>query len=493
MRFFRFLPLSLVAFVAFAPSLFAQRTSSVNWSAYITGDKSGAVQAMAMDRDGSIWVAGSATAQFDAPGPNDPFQRSPKGGSDVFIAKYRRESDGAINLQFWTWLGGTGNEEARGIAIDSLGRVYVAGITNSTDFPKAGFYAQPDLAGETDAFVAAIDPTFTGADSLVHSSIYGGLNTENVTGVAVDRLFNVYVVGYTTSKELPQASSGAQPINRGGWEAFLYKVDPSNPSPLRYATFYGGKSTDIATGVAIDARGVAWFTGYTSSDDFPAAGNSYRGFLASFFDGFLVGIDTNVSGLNGIQYGTYFGGNGADYPRAMQIAADGKIWITGYTFSSDFPVTETAVQRNYIGNADVFVMALDPSRPGGALIDYSTYLGDGDTEIPYGIFVLADGRVAVAGYTASNNFPVVGGALQTARSGTSVDGFVSILHPQRGLEYSTYLGGLSSDIVTGVAVDANDGIYVTGYTNSRDFPKEANGPSLPGGIVNTGFVMRIAR
>ncbi len=493
MRFPRRILLPLIAMGLLLPAAFAQRTSSVNWSSYVTGDKSGAVQAMAVDRDGSIWVAGSTTAQFESPGPNDPFQRSSKGGSDVFVAKYRRESDGVINLQFWSWLGGTGNEEVRGMTVDALGRVYITGITTSIDYPQAGFYQQLQHAGEQDAFVAVFDPSFSGTDSLVHSSLYGGANNENVTGIAVDSEYNIYVVGYTTSAELPGVSSGAQPISRGGWDSFLYKLDPSNSSPLRYATYYGGKSTDIATGVAVDARGVVWFTGYTSSDDFPAAGSAYRDFLASFFDGFLVAIDTRISGLNGIQYGTYLGGNGADYPRAIALDSTGRLWLTGYTFSSDLPVTETAVQKTYSANADIFLMSLDTTLSGAAQITYATYLGDGDTEIPNGLFLLPNGRVAIAGYTASNNFPLAGGALQVARGGTSIDGFVSIIDPTGTLEYSTYLGGASTDIATGVSVDSDQGIYVTGYTNSRDFPREENGPQLPGGIVSSGFVMRIAR
>lgn len=484
------LPLLLGAFAATLP---AQRTSSINWSSYLTGDRAGTVQAMVMDRDGSIWVAGSTTAQFDSPGPNDPFQRTPAGATDVFIAKYRRESDGVINLYFWTWLGGTGNEEVKAMTIDSLGRVYITGTTDSIDYPQAGYYFQQANGGELDVFVAVIDPNFAGAESLVHSSIYGAAGTDIPNAIAVDNQFNVYIAGYSTSMELPSVSSGAQPVSRGGWDAFLVRIDPSDPSPLRYATYYGGKSTDVATGVAVDSRGIAWFTGYTSSDDFPAAGAAYRDFPASYFDGFLVGIDTRVPGLNGIQYGTYLGGNGADYPRAIRLAADGKMWITGYTFSSDLPVSETAVQRAYSGNADVFLMAVDPSVPGFGLISYLTYLGDGDTEVPYGLFLMGDGRVAISGYTASNNFPIAGGAVQSTRGGTSIDAFVAIINPAGGLEYSTYLGGASTDIATAVAVDENDGIYVSGYTNSRDFPKEANGPAIPGGVVNTGFVLRIAR
>ncbi|MBL8177377.1 MAG: SBBP repeat-containing protein [Bryobacterales bacterium] len=494
MRFFRRLTLSLLAASAILAPLHAQRTSSVNWSTYVTGDKAGAVQAIAMDRDGAFWVAGSTAAQFESPGPNQAFQSAPKGGTDVFIAKYRRLSDGVINLEYWTWIGGAANEEVRGIALDSLGRVYVTGITTSTDFPQAGFYAQLTHAGEQDAFLTVIDSSFAGSDSVVHSSLYGGLNNENVTGVAVDSQFNVYVVGYSTSKELPSVSTGAQTINRGGWDSFLYKVDPSNSSPLRYATFFGGKSTDIATGIAVDSRGVVWFTGHTSSDDFPASGTPYRDFLASFFDGFLVAIDTRIPGLNGIQYGSYLGGNGADHPRAMGIGPDGKIWIAGYTFSADLPVTDTAVQRTYSGNADLFLMAIDPTVTGQGQIVYSTYFGDGDTDIPNGISILRDGRIAIAGYTASNNFPLAGGALQISRGGSSIDGFVAIVNPASATpEYSSYLGGISTDIATGIAVDADNGIYVTGYTNSRDFPREENGPTLPGGIVNTGFVLRISR
>ncbi|MBI3684032.1 MAG: SBBP repeat-containing protein [Acidobacteria bacterium] len=475
--------------------LFAQSRSKVDWSNFLSGG-SGAAQAVAIDRDGGIWVAGSTAAQFDAPGPNDPFQKSPKGRTDVFVAKYQRDDSGQFSLKFFTWLGGTGNEEVRAMTLDSLGRVYLTGITDSTDFPTGGFFSQESNGGEIDAFVTVIDPKFSGIDSVVHSSYYGAAKTDIANAIAVDAAFNIYVAGYTTSENLPGTSGGAQGVGRGGWEAFLFKLDPSNTSPLRYATYFGGDSTDIGTGVAVDSRGIVWLTGHTSSSDFPVTANAHRSEHLSFFDGFLVGLDTNKAGLEGIVYASYFGGNGADFPRSLRAAADGTLWVAGYTFSTDLPVTATAVQSRLSGNADVFVMGLNVARPGAEAVIYATYLGGADTDIPYGFTLLEGGRLAVSGYTTSANFPTAGGALQSELHGTSADGFVAILNPaagdSRGLEYATYLGGKANDVATGVTLDSANGLFVCGYTNSSDFPA-AEGSEGPNPLFNSAFVVRIVR
>lgn len=492
---YRFFSFALALCLAgFTPALFAQRSSTLDWTNMFLGDKQGAAQAMAVDRDGSIWIAGSSTAQFDAFAPNVAFQLTPGGRSDIFVARLVRQDDGRYGVRFFTWLGGSGDEEVRAMTVDSIGRVYLTGITTSPDFPTGGYYHQGSNAGQVDTFLTVIDPRFSGIDSVVHSSYYGGALDDYATAIAVDSSFNVYVTGYTTSEGLPGTTGKVQEGGRGGWDSFLIKVNPANSSPLVYATYFGGKGTDIATGVAIDARGNVWFSGYTSSDDFPVTAGAYREKQASYFDGFLVGLDTSKPGLSAHIYGSYLGGNGADYPKGLAIDASGRFWMTGYTFSTNFPLSANAYQRTLGGNADLFLLGLDITKPADQVVSYGTYLGGQSTDIPYDLRLLSNGRVALAGYTTSGNLPLAGGPVQTKPTGDSVEGFVAILNTAAadasGLEYSTYIGGSASDLVTSVIVDASNAIFVAGSTTSTTFPGTPDREPAQGSLP---FLLRISR
>lgn len=487
----KFLPgvLSLVAL----PALMAQGNSTLDWTSYMSGDHTGYVRAVATGPDGGIWVTGASSTNFDAPGPNNPYQKTPKGSTDVFVAKYRRAASGQVTLEFWTWIGGSGKDDVNAMAIDSIGRVYLTGSTESTDFPAEGYFYTTTNAGGIDAWAAIVDPNASGKDSLPFCTMFGGTGTDVSNAIAFDSQFNVYIGGYTTSGELPGRNSPAQNSGQGGWEGFITKFDPTTVSSLRYTTYYGGSATDVITGLAVDSRGIVWFTGYTASSNFPTAGDAFRDFNASGVDGFLAGLDFSKPGLDAIVYGTYIGGGGADYPKALQLASDGTLWITGYTYSQDLVTSPNAVRRTLQGGADGFVMGVNPRLPKSDFIRYSSYLGGAGTDVPQSVTILANGRVAISGYTSSVNFPIINGALQSRLNGTSVDGFVSIINPSgaQSLEYSTFIGGALNDVANGVAVDDN-AIYVAGYTNSVDFPSTAGGRN-PYPAVNTGFLSRITR
>jgi hypothetical protein len=490
----RFLP-GILAF-ATLPVLTAQSSSVLDWTSYLSGDKTGYVRAVAVGPDGGIWVAGASATVFDALGPNEPFQRTPKGSSDVFVAKYRRDPSGQSTLTFWTWLGGSGKDDVRAMKVDSLGRVFLAGSTESTDFPAEGYFHTTTNAGGVDAWAAIIDETYSGKDSMVFCTMFGGTGTDVANAVAIDSAFNIYIAGYTTSEGLPGRSSPAQNSGQGGWEGFITKFDPSVSASLRYTTYFGGSSTDVITGLAVDNSGIVWFTGNTASGNFPVAGESFRDFPASGVDGFLVGLDLNRPGLDSIVYGTYIGGGAADYPKALSIAPDGTLWVTGYTYSQDLPTTANSLQRSLSLGADAFVMGVNPRLSRNDFIRYSSYLGGVGTDVPESVTVLGNGRIALTGYTNSRNFPSGGGPLQGTLNGTSSDGFVTIFNPAaasatESLEYSTFIGGELNDVATGVAVDASS-VYVGGYTNSINFPSTGGGKN-PNPAVNSGYLSRIAR
>jgi hypothetical protein len=412
----------------------------------------------------------------------------------VFLAKYFPQTDGKMALRFWTWIGGTDNEDVRAMTVDSLGRVYIVGSTNSADFPLSGYTVQRDAGGALDAFISVIDPSFSGQDSLVVSSFYGGAGDDVATAVAVDSNFNILVTGYTKSENLLGADSGVLTTLRGGVDAFLIRINPLNTSALEYATYYGAQGTDVATGLAVDASGIAWISGYTGSNEFPTTVDALSTGWYSFFDGFLLAIDTRIRRLDGLVYASYFGGNSGDYPTTMRIDS-GTLWVAGYTFSTDLPVTANAVQRQLTGDADMFVMAFALRGSTAQSVTYATYLGGNDSDVPYGLTVLAGGRVALAGYTVSPNFPLAGGPVQSTSRGGSVDGVVSVINTAtaNGLEYSSYLGGALEDVAFSVAVDSSNAVYACGSSISLDFPYTDNPParSVPG--LTVGWIARVTR
>ncbi len=172
------------------------------WSTYVGGSLSENVQAMAVNKNGYVWVAGSSSSQFDFPGQNEPFQAAIRSKSDVFIAQYRPETNGTATLLYWTWLGGNGDEDVKAMGLDAQGRVYLTGSTTSTDFPMAGrtFGAS---TGAEDVYMSIIDPRFSGQDSLAFSAYFGGAGVDRPTALAVEASGAFVVAGYSNSSELP--------------------------------------------------------------------------------------------------------------------------------------------------------------------------------------------------------------------------------------------------------------------------------------------------
>jgi len=255
------------------------------------------------------------------------------------------------------------------------------------------------------------------------------------------------------------------------------RIDPV----LSYSTYLGGNGIDSATGIAVDSAGNSYVTGFTDSGDFPAfialrsqSGGGVDAFVAKF----------SPSGT--LLYATYLGGRGDD--RAFGIAVDtaGNAFITGWTGSVNFPVTETARQATLRGPRDAFVTKLNPS---GIVILYSSFLGGSGHDSGKGIATDAAGNIYVVGDTTSNDFPLRG-AFQISNRGRQ-EAFVASLMPSGSLRYSTYLGGSGDDRGTAIAADGDGSVYVTGGTNSTNFPLNNPFQSANGGGEDA-FVAKLA-
>lgn len=299
--------------------------------------------------------------------------------------------------------------------------------------------------------------------ALSYSTFLGGNGMGAVTSIAVDAGGNAYLAGWTTATNLPTVNP-VQAQQKGSVDAFVAKLGPGG-NGLIYCTYLGGRSDDRAFGIAVDSSGDAYVTGWTGSGAFPVV-SPLQSTLAGGKDAFVAKL--NPAG-NTLIYSTYLGGAGNDSGNGIAVDASGNAYVAGYTYSSNFP-TLSAYQISNNGTENAFVAKLSAS---GTLI-YSTYLGGNGSDGAAAIAVDTAGDAYVTGGTTSTNFPTAS-PVQSA-SGGNQDAFITKLNATgNGLIYSTYLGGSggaagSMEAGTGIAVDATGAAYVTGVTNSANFP-----------------------
>lgn len=362
-------------------------------------------------------------------------------------------------LAYSSYLGGSGEEVAWAIAVDGAGAAYVTGYTTSVDFPSSQAAFQASSAGSFDAFVTKLDAT----GWPVYSTYLGGSLDDLGHDIAVDGSGAAYAVGHTASTNFPTLVP-FQSANAGASDAFVTKLDATG-MPV-YSTYLGGSGGDFAEGIAVSSSGVAYLTGMTSSPNFPTAAPFLGSYSGVGGDGFVAKLDASGQSL---VYSTYLGGTADDEGFGIAVDGAGAAYVGGYTLSTNFPVLG-AVQPVNAGDKDVFVTKLNAS---GRSLVYSTYLGGYGEDVAYGIAVDGAGAAYVSGHTLSTSF-LTAAARQPANAG-NMDAFVTKLSVTgQALDFSTYLGGAGTDGGAGIALDkATGSVYLTGYTDSANFPVQA--------------------
>jgi hypothetical protein len=331
---------------------------------------------------------------------------------DAFITKL---APSGAALVYSTYLGGDFYDLGRDIAIDALGNAYVTGETSSFNFPVTPGAALDSAPGGTnDAFVTKMNAAGT---SLVYSTYLGGLYEDAGYGIAVDPAGCAYVTGRTTSYDFPSTPGSWMDAILGNQDAFVTKIDAAGASFV-YSTFLGGNYYDSGEGIAVDPGGNAYVTGKTNSTDFPASTGAYQGTPGGNDDMFVAQLNGTGSGA---YYSTYLGGSGGDEGHRIAVDTGGCAYVTGNSFSANFPTSADAFQTVLGGSSDVVLAKLDPA---GALLIYSTYLGGNNDDLGYGIAVDPDGHVYVSGSTVSPDFPTSAGVFQPT-SGGDRDAFVA--------------------------------------------------------------------
>jgi hypothetical protein len=405
-------------------------------------------------------------------------------------------------LTYSTYLGGFGDDDPEGIAVDAGGSAYVVGTTASADFPVAGGVKRTLADGDHDAFVTKLNAN---GSAVVYSTYLGGaFSWEAAHDVAVDAGGNAYVTGETMSPDFPTVNAYDSSMGGTG-DAFVAKLSPSGSS-LVYSTFLGGATdvnpdlfaaSDYGYGIAVDAAGAAYVTGQTRATDFPTmnalqpTGGSNG---ATIFDAFVTKLAPSGSAL---AYSTYLGGTDSDEGRGIAVDASGRAVVAGSTSSTDFP---TAAPLQGPGNTDAFVAKLTAD---GRSFVYSTYLGGfAGEDHADAVAVDTGGNAYVAGWTNANDFPTTAGAYASSCAGgveycgyQREDAFLTkVADDGSALGYSTYFGAPGRETTTGVAVNGLGQATIIGTTQAlpRDgFPVvEAFQPNYGGGVE--GYVTQFS-
>ncbi len=451
---------------------------------------------VAIGPDGSIYVVGSTESpDFPVtPGAYDTVGGTPQCpvGPDCPDAFVARLDPTGSTLIFATYLGGSGSDCELGcaVAVDDAGAAYVAGGTDSPDFPTTN--GAPDRTcgsdghcngGAPDGFVAKISAD---GSTLQYSTYLGGFDTDWGWGLDVGANGAAYVTGATYSDDFP-ITPGAfdTTFNQGYVDAFVTKISPAGTS-LGYSTFVGGTLGDL--GVDIRTRnGTAYVVGYTNSYDFPTSAGAFDRTADGEYDAFLVRLNAKGSKL---MLGTYLGGKGVDCFEACSVAVtgDGNPVVAGATQSANFPVTPGALDPTFGGGSwcpcDGFVAEFDAN---ATSLVFATYLGGSGADFVHGVAVDGSDRATVVAETDSSDMVTTPGAYQHRFGGGYSDVFVATLDASGAtLRYATYLGGKGSDCLGDCAVSVRSGpvAYVTGDNWDGHFPTTfgAFEPSRRGGI-----------
>ncbi len=444
-----------------------------------------------VDAQGNIYLAGATT---DALYPASPGAPTTAGG--VTNAVITKLSADGMQMVYSTILGGDDTEMAAGVVVDAAGNAYVAGATNSTDFPTtAGAFrrTQPGTALGGDFGNCFVTKLNASGGAISYSTYLGGAGADGCVAIAIDREGSAYVTGGTQSNDFPVTENAYQgrfrlPQGTPGFDVFVTKLNPAG-SALMFSTYVGGTGADVGLGIAVDTSGV-YVSGVTnSSSNWPvtqgAARTAYGGQStnanAQFYaygDGFVFKLRPDGSGM---VYNSLLGGNRDDAAFGVTVDAQGNAYVVGNTQSADFPVTANAAQRTWrgsggepvIGAGDAFVTKINPA---GTQFVYSTLLGGSLDDRAASVALGADGSAWVVGNTLSTDFPVTPDATQLANRSVGEksdlmtgDGFVAQVSADGSrILFGTYMGGKAGDLLTGVSVLAGGSVVVSGTTGSSD-------------------------
>jgi hypothetical protein len=447
---------------------------------------------LALDPAGNIYITGRTQDAVGFPTSAGALQSTRGGPSDAFVSKFNAAGSALI---YSTYLGGSSDEDFRGqfggrIAVDAAGNAYIAGDTNSPDFPiTAGTafdstYAD-NVAHPSDCFYVKLGPT----GALLYGTYIGGANYEYTTGIAVDSAGNVYVSGVTNSDSttFPQAANAYRANNSGSNDMFLIKFSPAGAR--LYSTFFGSFQSENdaleSGGLAIDDAGNAYIAGTTQAPatNFPIV-NGSQATIGGNHDAFLAKIDTTKSGVASLVYSTFLGGANNEYAFGLAYAGAGQVVMVGEA-ATGF-TTKNALDASFNGGGfDGFIAKIDTTQTGANSLVFATYLGGSTNETIYDVAVDPTGVIHLVGGTQSIDFPQVS---PISSQVFLTQPFVATLNAAGNtLLFSSYWGGTTNgQIINAVATNSRGDTFIGGGTNgTRTNPPLADGTPLVNPFQNT--------
>ncbi|MCK4714785.1 MAG: SBBP repeat-containing protein, partial [Candidatus Aenigmarchaeota archaeon] len=359
------------------------------------------------------------------------------GGQEVYVSKLNSD---LTELVASTYLGGSERDGCRAVAVDGNGNVFLAGWTNSSDFPATfGAYDSTYNGGDGDAFVSKLDSSLT---TLLASTFLGGaIANDPATCIRIDESGNVYVSGKAWSSDFPTTPGAYDETHGGSWDIFVSKFD-NDLTTLSASTFLGGTSIDEVQSMDLDESANIYMTGFTSSSNFPTTPNAYDTSYADTggpfwnYDVYVSSLDSSLSTLVA---STFLGMIPDEEAYGIALDASGNVYVTGWTASDSFPTTPGAYSEEFNGGLrDAFISKFDANV---TTLLASTFLG-GSNQNDYSRSIAFNGYVYVTGYTHSSDFPTTPDAYDTSYNSGYSDAWVSKLDSNlTTLDASTYLGG----------------------------------------------------
>jgi fibronectin type 3 domain-containing protein len=431
-----------------------------SFSTYIGGSFLEESSKMDVDAAGDIYLTGW-TRSGDFPVSQNCYQPNKNGWMNSFV--FKLDKTGKSRL-YATYIGGSSSDEGTDIKIDASGNAYIAGNTNSVDFPHSdGAYCET-LSGGNDYFLCYLNKT---GGSLTYSTYLGGSQDDFDPSIDLDPDGNIYLTARTLSIDFPLTSDAFQDTltNPGTYyDLTIVKFNLSTMS-LVYSTFLGGSDSDTPNSIIYES-GSLYIVGYTPSSDFNTTDKAYQKVIQSGADAFVLAFDIKAGIL---EYSTYFGGAGFECFNDLRLDSNGDVVACGYCYSSDMPTTPGALDSTRGGFMDGIVVCIGSK---GTSLVFSTYFGgDGDEKL-YGIDLDTLGNIHITGSVTGVKDKMMNGCLQEEPGGSGYEAFyVEIKNNASAILYSTYLGGSSEDEGFDIYFDqvASEPI-IMGITLSSDFP-----------------------
>jgi len=420
----------------------------INWSTYYGGSDGDHSSSIAIDNQANIVIAGQ-TLSKDLPVTNGS---NYSGEFDIFIAKFDY-----TGKRIWaTYYGGKGADYAGKVFVDPAAHIYVTGWTWDKNFPvSSGCFQSQHLGGYNDGILIK----FNRNGQRQWATYVGGSSEEHLYALTIDNQFNVITAGWSRSRDFP---NGKPPVSLKRNFDDIALVSFTSNGEYRWSTFLGGDSVETANDLAFDISGNIVLIGSTHSKNLTLTHDAQQLQLGGFWDAVIAKF--SITGI--LMYSSYLGGSLDDFGTAIEIDSKNSLFVSGYTRSRDFPVTNNAFQKDNNGFINCFLTKFSQVN---AILN-STYLGGSKEDYSFSMAVDKSDNIMITGQTSSADFPATPNAVQNYLKGNSDVFGAKFTNDLTSAYWITFYGGDSDDLGKGITVDFYQNIYITGSTISADFP-----------------------